>query len=132
VGTVLSASGFPTLLSTPPEADEFRIPIASDAKGWRWAPRPGDSGAEIIEKLLFMLRSQGVEFRLRYDWTAQGWVLERKPAAIAAWTLTPYSANENPAAHVSRYSAMRLRGTPPRIRTTARLSWRQTGSIRTA
>lgn len=101
INTVLSCSGFEGLASTPAYANAVIIPgTPADSDDWKWGVNFGDSGEEIIKKLLLYLRTQRSEYRLRYDWSYATaplwkgrWVLEKKPrdtSAGATWTITPF------------------------------------------
>lgn len=113
INTVLGTAGEGPLLAYPPELDAIVLPQASSSTNqqWKLAPRAGDDGEKIIDNLLQLLRKQNVEYRMRYDWPHQGWVIEPKPRNTdpsAVWNLVPYSSAHDPAAQTLRYSSLNL------------------------
>lgn len=100
----------------PTPLKQIRLPAASSGdtgQGWRYAPRVGQSGDEILQTLLLLATATGQEWRLRYDADAAGgkWVLEQKPAGTPAWTLD--SRVLNPANRTARYATWQYRPRPP-------------------
>lgn len=98
INTVLSACGFNPISPLPAGSLALTLPDVPSGQHWRFAPRRGDRGDKIIKQLLLMLRQQWVEWRLRYDWEAGGWILEQKPrdtSEAQTWTFTgdPTEAN---------------------------------------
>jgi hypothetical protein len=111
INVLLTSSGFEPLLSIPAYAASIKIPgVPAGSDSWKWGINFGDSAENAIKKLLFYLRRQNSEYRLRYDWAAASapdwkghWVLELKPrdtSAPATWTLTPFEDEIDEAARI--------------------------------
>jgi hypothetical protein len=83
----------------------------------------------ILQTFLLYARFQLLEYRLRFDWPTQAWVLEHKPPcpaltqtvdgagnptdivptdASTIWTLTAFNEEHDPAGQVARFMTMRL------------------------
>jgi hypothetical protein len=99
INVVLESCGFPTLHTpVPADADQTLPPVLA-GQTFRYQTKQGDRGDAIIKQLLLYLRRQFVEYRIRYDWAAQRFVLETKPrdtSAGATWRLTPYPDEHDP------------------------------------
>lgn len=93
INVVLQAAGFSPIPPNemPPQAQRVTLPVSEG--NWKFAPRAGDSGDEILRSLLMFLKREKEEWRLRYDWQNQKWVLERKPRDTMVWTLSPFSTD---------------------------------------
>lgn len=87
VGNALDAfllgAQMPQLAVMPAALSQAMMPAIPEgdgnARGYRFAPRRGDNGKEIVKKLLLFVKRQGVEWRLRWDWDAATFVVEEKP-----------------------------------------------------
>lgn len=91
INNVLIGGGFAPIIPLPAETLAVSLPGVPAGQHWRYAPRKGDSGAKILKALLMFLRSQWVEWRMRYVWQAGEWVAEKKPRDTSTlWTLTPF------------------------------------------
>lgn len=97
INVILRSAGFAAITITG-AATTTTIPAVPEGENWRYGVQMGDSGEDMIRTLLFLLRRKNVEWRLRYDWSGGGWVMEQKPrdtSAGATWTLTPFEDEED-------------------------------------
>lgn len=116
ISLALQGGGFPPLAAIPERAQEIEVPRPIAGQAWRYAPQLGDSGEDIIRALLALLRRQGEEWRLVFDWASFTWVLEQRDhdeTGATRWSLVPRSASENLAAMKVRYTALDGRVEPP-------------------
>lgn len=98
VNTLLTGSMMEPLVSFSPVAANVFIPGAQALEKWNNAPTHGDVTESILHWLLLFLKTQYVEYRLRYDWNASGWVLEQRPRPDFpqyGWVLTPDSEDKS-------------------------------------
>jgi hypothetical protein len=87
-------------------------PAGDTGSGWRYAPRVGQSGEEILRTLLLFATATGSEWRLRWDYATGKWVLEPKPDGLPAWTLLD-AGGVNLALRQYRYSELEITPRPP-------------------
>lgn len=108
---LLQGAGFEPLASVPAPLQNLRMPAAQlggQPTGWRYMPRVGQTGYEILQTLLLIASGAGQEYRLRWDTTQNKFVLEAKPnPTTPTWTLSP--AQENQTNHTVRYQQLELR-----------------------
>lgn len=114
---VLEAAGYPAIAAAELPADliAIRLPSASTGEtghGWRYAPRVGQSGDEILRTLGLLATATGQEWRLRYDFGEQKWKLEPKPAGTPAWTLKP-AGQHQPSLRIASYARLKQVPVPP-------------------
>ena len=111
---LMRGCSLPPLATVPTEMATTLIPRKEDGKTWRFAPKEGDRSEEILRVLLLFVHTQGVEWRLRWDWTLRAFVPEKKPKLTGAnaWSLVAYDEYRNAAAKVWSYSGLE----PPQIR----------------
>lgn len=115
VNKVLEGCGFEPISALPPALQAIRLPAAAQGdttSGWRYAPRVGQSGEEILRTLLLFATASGQEWRLRWDYGSGKWALEPKPGGTPAWAL--YDAGTADAGlRQARYSELTLEPRPP-------------------
>lgn len=106
VNMTLRANALPPLASVPTVAQNTLVPRPPDGKAWRHAPKEGDDSEEILRVLLLYLHTQGVEWRLPYDWDAVTFVLEPRPRLDGAegWALVAYDELADASAHIWAYA----------------------------
>jgi prepilin-type N-terminal cleavage/methylation domain-containing protein len=116
---LMRGCSLPALSTLPTELNTTLIPRKEDGKTWRFAPKEGDRSEEILRVLLLLLHTQGVEWRLRWDWSLGKFVPEKKPKLTGGdgWTLAAYDELRNAAAKIWCYSnaneAPQIRPEPP-------------------
>jgi hypothetical protein len=112
INQTLRGSSLPPLSSVPTEAATKTIPRPPDGKAWRFAPKEGDESEEILRILLLFLHTQGVEWRMPFNWANNTFTLEKKPRYDGAdgWALVAYDELSNAGAHIWAY------GEDPNIR----------------
>jgi hypothetical protein len=112
---LLEGCGFERISSPPAALQALRMPAApagDTGSGWRYAPRVGQSGEEILRTLLLFATATGSEWRLRWDYATGKWLLEPKPDGLPAWTLLD-AGSVNPALREYRYSELEITPRPP-------------------
>jgi hypothetical protein len=112
---LLEGCGFERISSPPAALQALRMPAApagDTGSGWRYAPRVGQSGEEILRTLLLFATATGNEWRLRWDYATGKWVLEPKPDGLPAWTLLD-AGSVDPALRQYRYSELEIVPKPP-------------------
>lgn len=78
INLILRAVGLPAF--TPPaEMTAKKLPPIRVANAWRFQPREGDKGDEMIRNMLLFMRGQGVEWRMPYNWDTALFSAEQKP-----------------------------------------------------
>lgn len=92
----MQANGFPPVNPSfmPATAYNVNVPAvqqgAGAAKGFRYAPKEGDSAAQVYNKLLMFLRTQGVEYIMQWSWIQSTWMILQKPYdPTNIWILGP-------------------------------------------
>ena len=112
---LLEGCGFEAIASPPAALQNLRMPAApagDTGSGWRYAPRVGQSGEEILRTLLLFATATGSEWRLRWDYNAGAWTLEQKPDGLPAWALLD-AGSVDPALRQYRYSELEIVPKPP-------------------
>jgi hypothetical protein len=112
---LLEGCGFERISSPPAALQNLRMPAApagDTGSGWRYAPRVGQSGEEILRTLLLFATATGSEWRLRWDYATGEWLLEPKPDGLPAWTLLD-AGGVDPALRQYRYSELEIVPKPP-------------------
>lgn len=111
---LMRGCSLPALASIPTIMANTALPRKEDGKTWRFAPKEGDRSEEILRVLLLFVHTQGVEWRLRWDWTLGAFVPEQKPKRTGAdgWSLVAYDEYRNASAHIWSYSGLE----PPQLR----------------
>jgi hypothetical protein len=112
---LLEGCGFERMSSPPAALQALRMPAApagDTGSGWRYAPRVGQSGEEILRTLLLFATATGSEWRLRWDYSAGAWTLEQKPDGLPAWTLLD-AGSVDIALRQYRYSELEIVPKPP-------------------
>lgn len=115
---LLEGCGFEPIptASLPAALQAIRIPTierGENSSGWRYAPRVGQSGTEILKTLLLLATASGQEWRLRFDANTGNWVLEPKPNNPSlAWIFAP-TGSHNPTGRQVRYQSLVLEPRPP-------------------
>jgi hypothetical protein len=107
INNVLLTSGF-AATTVPSGISSLQLPPALARDGWQFGLRAGDSGEDNLKQLLLFFRKQFVEYRMRYDWAGNAWVIEAKPRLTDdanTYTLTPFE-DEVPATRFALISAM--------------------------
>ena len=115
INKLLEGCGFEGIASPPAALQNLRMPAApagDTGSGWRYAPRVGQSGEEILRTLLLFATATGSEWRLRWDYQTGEWVLEPKPDGLPAWTLLD-AGSVDPALRQYRYSELEIVPKPP-------------------
>ncbi len=79
--------------------------------GWKYAPRTGQTGDEILTSLLLFALATGGEWRLRYDFGQQRWVLEQKPDGLPPIVIDP--ATQDLLQRTVRYDSLSIVPEPP-------------------
>ncbi|MES2463946.1 MAG: hypothetical protein V4671_25530 [Armatimonadota bacterium] len=105
INLVVNTCGFPFMDELPEGINDpgLTLPQTPQGQNWRFATREGDKGDEVIKQMLLLAKRQYVEWRIRYDFAAQKWVLEKKPrdaSETGTWTFSPFPDEENIADHV--------------------------------
>jgi hypothetical protein len=113
---LLEGCGFEPIPETelPATLQSLRLPVNAQgdaSKGWRYAPRVGQSGDEILKTLLLLATASGNEWRLRYDAVNGKWLLEPKPDGLPAWQL--HASLKNYALNRARVSSWTIVPEPP-------------------
>lgn len=93
INLVLNACGFSFVSPLPADLTAIKIPQTPKGQNWRFAPREGDKGDVIIRDMLLLVKKQSREWRIRYDWTAQAWLIELRdylPTDAETWTMTAF------------------------------------------
>lgn len=111
---LLQGAGFEPLTSVPAPLQNLRMPAAQmggQPTGWRYMPRVGQTGYEILQTLLLLCSATGQEYRLRYDATQGKFALEAKPNPDEVWTLSP--VQEDATTRTVRYSTLEAKIEPP-------------------
>jgi hypothetical protein len=106
INNVILAAGFAQIPrgNIPDLLLSFQLPGASNGQRWRFAPREGDTGGDVVKDLLLLSRMQKTEWLVLYSWPLQAWQFEQKsynPASI--WVLQPYVALQNAGNQVWSY-----------------------------
>jgi len=115
VNKLLEGCGFERISSPPAALQALRMPAApagDTGSGWRYAPRVGQSGEEILRTLLLFATATGNEWRLRWGYETGRWLLEPKPDGLPAWTLLD-AGGVDPALRQYRYSELEIVPKPP-------------------
>lgn len=114
INGVLAAAGFGPMVNTPQDALTTMLPpILSPDIPWEFAPREGDSGADILRVLLQLLRKQFIDYYLLYSWSGRTWRLYRRyRTEPTPWTLVP-SGTRNSSARVWTYADLTIIPHPP-------------------
>lgn len=89
----------------------LRLPTAGEggtSSGWRYAPRVGQTGLEILKSLLSVINTLTAEYRLRYDIQTNRFKLEQKVAP-----LEPVVFNSEERPNQIRYMDMSVEPRPP-------------------
>lgn len=111
---VLQGNGFTPMDTTNPAivpayVNFTKLPPLPESGGtYRFAPRVGDKSTEILAKILTFLHTQGVEWRVIYDWLAVTFKVGKRPhdkTPSAIWTLSPYSDDANAGTQTWYYAA---------------------------
>ena len=115
VDNILKASSMPAVLTQSAELDLITVPGSPTGTAWRYAPNVGDTGLEALDAILGHARAQQVEWILRYDYTSDGWVTEKRARSttVGALELHPYLADRDPDASVFAYETLTLTPEPP-------------------
>lgn len=105
---LLQVNGFAPIgaANYPNQANNTTFPRPPDGQNWRFMPREGDQNDEMIDILMFFLRSQGQEYIEYYDWTNQTWRVTAKPhdsSSGATWILSPYAGDANAGSKIWYY-----------------------------
>ncbi len=106
INKILLSCAEPIVASLPAGVTAFNLPAPLEGQNFRFAPKIGEAGDEIIRDMLLLCRSQFVEYRCYYSWATGGWIIDAKPrdtTAGGSWTLTPFPDEGNLAA---RYVVM--------------------------
>ena len=112
---LLEGCGFERIANPPAALQAIRMPAAPQgdtSAGWRYAPRAGQSGEEILRTLLLIATATGSEWRLRWDYATGKWLLEQKPDGLPEWTLES-EGSVDPATRQYRYRELELQPKPP-------------------
>lgn len=97
INAFLACAQQPPLSSIPQAALARRVPTVENEQ-FKFKPEIGEDGEKVLQGFLLFLHTQGVEWRMRFDWPNNGWILEQKPHDAsdgATWTLSPFSADIN-------------------------------------
>jgi hypothetical protein len=107
----------------PADVAAKKLPPVRGSNPWRFQPREGDTLRAMIETLLLFMRSQGTEWRVLHDWSAQEWVWEQKPYdPTNYWQAMPYTSGdkrntlglaEDEGDRIIALNALRFRPHPP-------------------
>lgn len=111
---LLQGAGFEPLADVPEPLRNLRMPAAQlggQPTGWRYMPRVGQTGYEILQTLLLLCSGTGSEYRLRWDATQDRFVLEPKPNSMEVWTLSPTQQDAD--TRVVRYRELEVKIEPP-------------------
>lgn len=103
---VLASCALPGLASTPSALTAITLPQLPTGQTWRMSPRVGTRGDDLIRNFLLFARTQSDEWRLRFDWTANNFVPEKRVSVdtiTPAWTITPYRDEVTTGANAPRY-----------------------------
>ena len=112
---LLEGCGFERIADPPAALQAITMPAApvgDTSSGWRYAPRVGQSGEEILRTLLLLATATGSEWRLRWSYADGKWLLEPKPDGEPAWTLADSGAADY-ANRKARYRELELQPKPP-------------------
>lgn len=95
INNVLLSAGEPPIASIPAELSAITLPGIQAGQNFRFGVQPGQGGEETLQSFLLLARGQYREFRLRYNWNASEWLIERKPRLLDAghsYVLTPFTS----------------------------------------
>ncbi len=113
INLCLMGCGFAPISPLPTKAQTVMIPSLDDGKRWRWAPTLGQSAEEVVRTMLYHLRAQNEEWRLKYDFDDAKWVLEPKPRATPIWQLYTQSRYEDAVNRKWRCGSINVDVDPP-------------------
>lgn len=113
IAKFMIAAGYPPIPTTdyPTALQSLTIPTAGEgatSAGWRFSPRVGQSGLEVLRSLLILVNSLTDEYRIRYDYALERFRFESKPRPTVAIRLTPDSRTDT-----IPYRELKWRPLPP-------------------
>jgi hypothetical protein len=109
INNVLVSCGFAAMPNYPTDAGITFVPGVPDTnKNYRWAPKEGDTGDQIIRKLLLLIHRQNYQYRTRYSFIDQRWYIDllRKnegpdgsggTTLSTRWIFSPFTDDHDPA-----------------------------------
>lgn len=113
INVVLSMGGFEQV-TVPEPINSREVPISKSGETWRYAVKLGDTGEEILEKLLVLGRLQNQEWLAVHDPDTWTWTISPRPRdTVTKWTLTADSDDHDVGSRYVRYQALSMEPMPP-------------------
>ena len=97
IGKLMESAGYPPIPAGdyPSVLQDLRLPSAGEGAtgaGWRYAPRVGQNGLEILRSIMLLVNTLTTEYRIRYDFALGRFRFEEKPMPTLPLLLTPHTA----------------------------------------
>lgn len=113
INIVLRSGGF-EMITVPEPLNSRGVPISKAGETWRYAVKVGDSGDEILSKLLLLGRRQHREWIATHNPDTWEWQVTERPRDMdTMWTLTADSDDHDPDNRIVRYKTLEMEPLPP-------------------
>jgi len=113
INVILSMGGFEQI-TVPEPLNSRQVPISKSGETWRFAVKLGDTGEEILNKLLVLGRRQHQEWIAVHDPDTWRWSVSVRPRDTATrWTLTQDSGDHDVSSRIVCYRAASYESLPP-------------------